>query len=61
MNGRSYKWMDEGKGDGPTNKQISYHEMFIFQAQEIYSKTQGRQQVLPLDSIFRKNLPDWEK
>ncbi|XP_025090642.1 structural maintenance of chromosomes flexible hinge domain-containing protein 1-like isoform X1 [Pomacea canaliculata] len=30
-------------------------------AQEIYSRTQGRQQVLPLDSIFRKNLPDWSK
>ncbi|KAK7480663.1 hypothetical protein BaRGS_00028135 [Batillaria attramentaria] len=30
-------------------------------AQEIYSKTQGRQQVLPLDSIYRKNLPDWGK
>ena len=33
----------------------------MIQAQEIYSKTQGRQQVLPLDSIYRKNLPDWGK
>nr|KAG5694799.1 hypothetical protein BaRGS_019176 [Batillaria attramentaria] len=33
----------------------------IGKAQEIYSKTQGRQQVLPLDSIYRKNLPDWGK
>ncbi|KAK3088610.1 hypothetical protein FSP39_021256 [Pinctada imbricata] len=30
-------------------------------AKEIYRQTQGKQQVLPLDSIFRKNLPDWDK
>ena len=35
--------------------------LIVIQAQEIYSKTQGRQQVLPLDSIYRKNLPDWGK
>ncbi|XP_039610777.1 structural maintenance of chromosomes flexible hinge domain-containing protein 1 [Polypterus senegalus] len=30
-------------------------------ARQIYNETQGRQQVLPLDSIFRKNLPDWAR
>ncbi|GFR98419.1 structural maintenance of chromosomes flexible hinge domain-containing protein 1 [Elysia marginata] len=30
-------------------------------AKDVYHKTQGRQQVLPLDSIFKKNLPDWNK
>ncbi|CAH2284879.1 structural maintenance of chromosomes flexible hinge domain-containing 1 [Pelobates cultripes] len=28
-------------------------------ARKIYNETQGRQQVLPLDSIYQKNLPDW--
>ena len=32
-----------------------------FQAQEIYKNSAGKQQVLPLDSIYRKNLPDWNK
>lgn len=27
----------------------------------IYDETQGRQQVLPLDSIYRKTLPDWKR
>ncbi|XP_043921496.1 structural maintenance of chromosomes flexible hinge domain-containing protein 1 [Protopterus annectens] len=30
-------------------------------ARKIYDETQGRQQVLPLDSIFRKTLPDWNR
>ncbi|XP_071103421.1 structural maintenance of chromosomes flexible hinge domain-containing protein 1-like isoform X1 [Haliotis cracherodii] len=30
-------------------------------AKEIYHQTNGKQQVLPLDSIYRKNLPDWGK
>ncbi|XP_003511510.2 structural maintenance of chromosomes flexible hinge domain-containing protein 1 isoform X1 [Cricetulus griseus] len=30
-------------------------------ARSIYDETQGRQQVLPLDSIFRKTLPDWKR
>ncbi|XP_059139967.1 structural maintenance of chromosomes flexible hinge domain-containing protein 1-like [Physella acuta] len=30
-------------------------------AKEIYQRTQGKQQVLPLDSIYRKNLPEWDK
>ncbi|CAO2616870.1 Structural maintenance of chromosomes flexible hinge domain-containing protein 1 [Lemmus lemmus] len=27
----------------------------------IYDETQGRQQVLPLDSIYRKTVPDWKR
>lgn len=27
----------------------------------IYDETQGRQQVLPLDSIYRKAVPDWKR
>ncbi|KAK6167424.1 hypothetical protein SNE40_021458 [Patella caerulea] len=30
-------------------------------AKEIYRDTGGRQQVLPLDSIYRRSLPDWSK
>ncbi|XP_071952834.1 structural maintenance of chromosomes flexible hinge domain-containing protein 1-like [Antedon mediterranea] len=30
-------------------------------AKEIYDKSNGSQQVLPLDSIFKRNLPDWNK
>ncbi|XP_066579517.1 structural maintenance of chromosomes flexible hinge domain-containing protein 1 isoform X2 [Amia ocellicauda] len=30
-------------------------------ARQIFKDTQGRQQVLPLDTIYRKNLPDWNK
>ncbi|BFZ21319.1 hypothetical protein BsWGS_24357 [Bradybaena similaris] len=30
-------------------------------AKEVYQRTQTKQQVLPLDSIYRKNLPDWDK
>ncbi|XP_060084908.1 structural maintenance of chromosomes flexible hinge domain-containing protein 1-like [Ylistrum balloti] len=30
-------------------------------AKEIYAQTNGKQQVLPIDSIFKKNLPDWKK
>ncbi|XP_052765757.1 structural maintenance of chromosomes flexible hinge domain-containing protein 1-like [Mya arenaria] len=30
-------------------------------AKEIYSMTSGRQQVLPLDSIFKKSLTEWNK
>ncbi|XP_002741520.2 structural maintenance of chromosomes flexible hinge domain-containing protein 1-like [Saccoglossus kowalevskii] len=30
-------------------------------AMEVYRVSNGRQQVLPLDSIYRKNLPDWNK
>ncbi|ESO82055.1 hypothetical protein LOTGIDRAFT_135415, partial [Lottia gigantea] len=30
-------------------------------AKEIYRDTSGRQQVLPLDSIYRRSLPDWSK
>jgi hypothetical protein len=30
-------------------------------AQEIYQQSHGRQQVLPLDSIFKKALPEWNK
>ncbi|XP_053571840.1 structural maintenance of chromosomes flexible hinge domain-containing protein 1 [Bombina bombina] len=28
-------------------------------ARQIFNESQGRQQVLPLDSIYRKNLPTW--
>jgi len=31
------------------------------QAQELYRESNGRQQVLPLDSIFKKALPEWNK
>ncbi|XP_019402215.1 PREDICTED: structural maintenance of chromosomes flexible hinge domain-containing protein 1 [Crocodylus porosus] len=30
-------------------------------ARRIFDETQGRQQVLPLDSIFKKTLPDWNR
>ncbi|XP_055997294.1 structural maintenance of chromosomes flexible hinge domain-containing protein 1-like isoform X2 [Ostrea edulis] len=30
-------------------------------AKEVYKQTNGKQQVLPLDSIFKKSLPDWRK
>ncbi|XP_048662554.1 structural maintenance of chromosomes flexible hinge domain-containing protein 1 [Marmota marmota marmota] len=30
-------------------------------ARRIYDETQGRQQVLPLDSIYKKTLPDWKR
>ncbi|XP_071144533.1 structural maintenance of chromosomes flexible hinge domain-containing protein 1-like [Mytilus edulis] len=30
-------------------------------AKELYRRTDGKQQVLPLDSIYRKTLPDWNK
>lgn len=30
-------------------------------ARRIYDETQGRQQVLPLDSIYKKTLPDWRR
>ncbi|XP_077208774.1 structural maintenance of chromosomes flexible hinge domain-containing protein 1 isoform X2 [Paroedura picta] len=30
-------------------------------ARRIFDETQGRQQVLPLDSIYKKNLPDWKR
>ncbi|KAM4686989.1 structural maintenance of chromosomes flexible hinge domain-containing protein 1 isoform 1-T1 [Amazona ochrocephala] len=30
-------------------------------ARSIFDETQGRQQVLPLDSIYRKTLPDWNR
>jgi len=31
------------------------------QAQELYRESNGRQQVLPLDSIYKKALPEWDK
>ncbi|XP_068023001.1 structural maintenance of chromosomes flexible hinge domain-containing protein 1 isoform X2 [Melanerpes formicivorus] len=30
-------------------------------ARAIFDETQGRQQVLPLDSIYKKTLPDWSR
>ncbi|XP_054840467.1 structural maintenance of chromosomes flexible hinge domain-containing protein 1 isoform X2 [Eublepharis macularius] len=30
-------------------------------ARRIFDETQGRQQVLPLDSIYKKNLPTWNR
>ncbi|XP_074656148.1 structural maintenance of chromosomes flexible hinge domain-containing protein 1-like [Tubulanus polymorphus] len=30
-------------------------------AKNIYEHTSGKQQVLPLESIYKKNLPDWNK
>uniref|UniRef100_F7GDI9 SMC hinge domain-containing protein n=1 Tax=Monodelphis domestica TaxID=13616 RepID=F7GDI9_MONDO len=30
-------------------------------ARRIFDETQGRQQVLPLDSIYKKTLPDWNR
>ncbi|KAL9869894.1 structural maintenance of chromosomes flexible hinge domain-containing protein 1 [Geothlypis trichas] len=30
-------------------------------ARSIFDETQGRQQVLPLDSIYKKTLPDWSR
>ncbi|KAK2517911.1 hypothetical protein Q9233_012832 [Columba guinea] len=30
-------------------------------ARSIFDETQGRQQVLPLDSIYKKTLPDWNR
>jgi len=35
--------------------------MTTAKAKDLYHRTQGKQQVLPLDSIYRKNLPDWDK
>jgi len=31
------------------------------QAREIYQVTNGAQQVLPVDGIYRKGVPDWNK
>uniref|UniRef100_A0A452GY34 SMC hinge domain-containing protein n=1 Tax=Gopherus agassizii TaxID=38772 RepID=A0A452GY34_9SAUR len=30
-------------------------------ARRIFDETQGRQQVLPLDSVYKKTLPDWNR
>ncbi|CAH1248010.1 SMCHD1 [Branchiostoma lanceolatum] len=30
-------------------------------AKQVYTGSHGRQQVLPLDSIYRRNLPDWNR
>ncbi|KAK2546229.1 Smchd1 [Columba livia] len=30
-------------------------------ARSIFDETQGRQQVLPLDSVYKKTLPDWNR
>lgn len=30
-------------------------------AGRIFDETGGKQQVLPLDSIYKKNLPDWNR
>ncbi|KAI8505876.1 inactivation of X chromosome by DNA methylation [Branchiostoma belcheri] len=30
-------------------------------AKQVYAGSHGRQQVLPLDSIYRRNLPDWNR
>lgn len=30
-------------------------------ARRIFDETQGRQQVLPLDSVYKKNLADWKR
>ena len=38
-----------------------YFIVYHFQAKEIYAQSGGKQQVLPLDSIYKKNLPDWNK
>ena len=45
---------------------FDFHSVMVLlsvyiQAKEIYHQTNGKQQVLPLDSIYRKNLPDWSK
>ncbi|XP_075441381.1 structural maintenance of chromosomes flexible hinge domain-containing protein 1 isoform X3 [Ascaphus truei] len=54
--------------DNEAAKVISWHmasdmdcvvTMTTDAARRIFDDTQGRQQVLPLDSIFRKNLPVW--
>ena len=34
---------------------------YVTQAQDIYKMSMGKQQVLPLDSVYKKNLPDWSK
>uniref|UniRef100_A0ABM5GB85 Structural maintenance of chromosomes flexible hinge domain-containing protein 1 isoform X1 n=1 Tax=Pogona vitticeps TaxID=103695 RepID=A0ABM5GB85_9SAUR len=56
--------------DDEAAKVISWHlasdmdcvvTMTTSAARRIFDETQGRQQVLPLDSIYRKNLPDWKR
>ena len=32
-----------------------------FQAKQVYRDSNGQQQVLPLDSIFRRSLPEWNR
>lgn len=56
--------------DDEAAKVISWHlasdmdcviTMTTSAARRIFDETQGRQQVLPLDSIYRKNLQDWNR
>ncbi|KAJ7338716.1 hypothetical protein JRQ81_012618 [Phrynocephalus forsythii] len=56
--------------DDEAAKVISWHlasdmdcvvTMTTSAARRIFDETQGRQQVLPLDSIYRKSLPDWDR
>jgi hypothetical protein len=44
-----------------------YHKMnFVLysccaQAKEVYRESNGQQQVLPLDSIYKQRLPEWNR
>ena len=45
------------------NRMVLFTRLFfsVFQAKDLYKQTGGRQQVLPLDSIYKKNLTEWKK
>ena len=36
-------------------------DRFVLQAKQVYRDSKGQQQVLPLDSIFRRSLPEWNR
>lgn len=35
--------------------------VFFLKAKKVYHESKGSQQVLPLDSIYKRSLPEWEK
>ena len=34
---------------------------YLLQAKKVYHESKGTQQVLPLDSIYKRSLPEWNK
>ena len=67
------KHLVDGAYDVPPHNESELHYIWSYdggetdvwsqcsEAQEIYRLSQGRQQVLPLDSIYQKTLPEWDK